>query len=86
MEEYKILERSVNGGVQKLYKFENSFEASVVQHYFSYGNESDKWELAVIKFDGDDWGLTYDTPITNDVIGHLSIEDVDDFLNDIKEL
>jgi hypothetical protein len=86
MDKYLLEERIVNGGIQKLYKFDNGFGASVVSHRHSYGGNKGLWELAVLEFDGDDWSLTYDTPITNDVIGHLNEKDLDGFLNHIKQL
>lgn len=86
MEKYLQLERNVNGGIQKLYKFDNNFGASVVKHSFSYGGNDGKWELAVIQFDGDDWGITYDTPITDDVIGYLSDGGVEEILRHIQAL
>lgn len=61
--------RSVMGGVQRRYEFPNGFGASVVRHEGSYGNRQGLWELAVLDRAGH---LTYDTPITDDVIGHLS--------------
>ena len=39
-----------DGGIQKLYKFDNNYGASVVHHSYSYGNEDGLWELAVIEF------------------------------------
>jgi hypothetical protein len=44
-------EKSLNGGVQKEYRFDNGYGASVIQHNYSYGNEQGLWELAVIKWD-----------------------------------
>lgn len=79
-------ERPVNGGEQKLYRFENGFGASVVRHEFSYGSDDGRWELAVIKFDGDDWHIEYGTEITDDVIGHLDWSDVEDLLSRINAL
>lgn len=73
-------------GIQKIYKFENGYGASVVKAYGSYGNEDDLWELAVIKFDEESWYIYYKTPITNDVIGYLSDDDVEEILIKIKEL
>lgn len=62
--------------------------ASVIKHTWSYGYESDLWELGVIRFGTDDdvWGLDYDTEITDDVIGFLTDDDVRDLLKRIKEL
>ena len=76
-----------DGGIQKLYKFDNNYGASVVHHSYSYGNEDGLWELAVIEFIDDlDWDIAYDTPITDDVIGYLTDEDVEKILHKIKEL
>ena len=83
------LERNIHGGTQRLYRFENGYGASVVRHSFSYGHNSGSWELAVIKFEGSDtlkFHLDYSTPITDDVIGHLSDADVESLLEDIKNL
>jgi len=83
------LERELNGGVQKLYRFDNGYGASVVRHEFSYGHERGLWELAVIDFsveDDDNWVIDYTTPITNDVLGYLSDEDVNRNLKKISEL
>ncbi len=81
MKHTPILDRSVNGGNQKVYKFDNSYGASVVNHSFSYGQE-----LGVIRFEGDDFELCYTTPITSDVIGHLTDQEVDDILDRVKAL
>ena len=89
MENYKTTERPLNGGIQKVYRFENNFGASVVRHNFSYGGENGLWELAVIKFTSDsdsDFRLIYDTYITSDVLGHLTDEDVLSTLTEIKSL
>ena len=81
-----ILKREINGGIQKLFKFENGFGASVVKHDFSYGGKAGKWELAVIKWDGDNFQLSYETDITSDVIGYLNWEDVKGLLVKISKL
>ncbi|PRG67848.1 hypothetical protein C6T69_04615, partial [Burkholderia multivorans] len=80
------MERPLNGGVQKLYRFENGFGASVVQHEFSYGGDTGQWELAVIRFDGDEWYLEYGTDITDDVIGRLDWDEVESLLSQISAL
>lgn len=77
-------------GVHYVFRFENGYGASVIKHSGSYGNEDDLWELAVImfydKYDDNSWDLTYETPITNDVIGWLTDEQVEEYLQKIKEL
>lgn len=63
------LERALHGGSQKIYRFENGYGASVVDHNHSYGTE-----LAVVHFNSEDhldFDLIYDTPITDNVIGHI---------------
>lgn len=74
------------GKHQWLFKFENNYGASVIKHYGSYGFKDDLFELAVIYFDGDDWSLTYNTPITNDVIGCLTNRKVLGILRQIQRL
>lgn len=71
------------------FKFENNYGASVIKHFGSYGYEEDLFELAVIIFkDKDDKHgcLCYNTPITNDVIGNLTNDEVLKLLEKIKNL
>jgi hypothetical protein len=63
--------------------FDNGYGASVVSHNYSYGGNSGLYELAVL---GKDGKLTYDTPITNDVVGCLSPEQVTEYLFRIQDL
>ncbi len=85
-EQYLIDTSPLLGGVRKLYRFPNNYGASVVKHPFSYGSKDNLWELAVVKFDKNEFSLNYDTPITDDVIGFLTYEKVTDILNKISEL
>ena len=80
------IERAVSDGIQKLYFFENGYGASVIRHSGSYGYESGLWELAVIKGSEKDWGLDFDTPITDGVTGYLNDEDVEELLEKIEGL
>ena len=81
-------------GVQKLYRFPNGYGASVVKGAHTYGGEDNLWELAVLTFVdkngttlGDyDFELCYTTGITEDVVGHLSDEEVEDHLKKIRGL
>ena len=73
-----------NGGIQTVYRFDNGYGASVICHSFSYGTE-----LAVVRFNGstlDDFDLCYDSGITQDVLGHLSPADVENYLSKIEKL
>lgn len=78
-------DRSIPGdcnGSQRIYAFPNGYGASVVSHMYSYGGKEGLYELAVIR-DGE---IVYNTPITNDVIGWLTAEEVDEILGRIKNL
>lgn len=75
--QYIIDFNSINKGMQLVFKFDNYYGLSIVSHSFSYGNDDKLFEVAVIKFKSDDtWNITYDTDITNDVLGYQSKEDV----------
>lgn len=71
------------GGRQAIVQFSNGYGASIVQTPYSYGGNNGLYELAVF---GKDGNITYDTPITNDVLGYLTEEDVSETLKKIKEL
>lgn len=63
--------------------FANGYVASVVRHDFSYGGKQGLFEVAVMD---KDFNILYDTPITNDVVGHLSPDRLVKVLQDIKDL
>lgn len=76
-------------GTQKLYRFDNGYGASVIQSSSSYGGDEGLWELAVIKYIGEgieDFILTYETEITDDVLGYLCEDRVDALLEKIERL
>ena len=75
-------------GIHYVFKFDNYYGASVIKHYGSYGYEEDLWELAVVNFrsNPDKFVLDYNTPITADVEGWLTDEEVRNLLGKIKEL
>lgn len=66
--------------------FPNGYGASVIRSSYSYGGADGLYELAVLRGNESDWRLTYDTPITDDVIGHLSESDVSALLKRIEAL
>ena len=81
--EFKRLPSLYSEGIQARIYFENGFGASVVQSDFSYGGKDGLYELAVLDEKGQ---ITYETPITNDVIGFLNEEEVDAICKDVAAL
>jgi hypothetical protein len=71
---------------QALVFFDNGYGASVIQGKGSYGGEQGLYEIAVLVKEGDEWDITYDTPITDGVIGFLSENEVTDLLKRIEDL
>ena len=63
--------------------FDNGFGVSVVSHSYSYGGRDGLYEVAVLDSNDE---LTYDTPVTNDVIGYLTEEDVSNVMKQVQEL
>ena len=63
--------------------FDNGYGASVIIGPHTYGGGDGLYELAVL---GKDKKLTYDTPVTDDVEGYLSEDDVTKLLEQIQSL
>lgn len=74
-------EEAYGGGRLRL-TFANGYTSSIVRHSGSYGSEHGLFEVAVMH-DGD---LCYDTPITDDVLGRLSLEEVEEVARQIAGL
>lgn len=93
--------KGVWGGRQKIYKFPNGYGASVIPEYIDrevkeYEEHENPelpvlglmkpkkgfWEIGVFYNDQ----LTYDTPITDDVLRHQADPDVDNILGQIFRL
>jgi hypothetical protein len=70
-------------GVQCRMMFENGFGVSVVSHTYSYGGKDGLFEVAVL---GKDGNLTYDTPVTNDVVGYLNPDEVTEIMEQVQSL
>ena len=67
--------------MQKIYRYDNGFGASIINNPMS-----NSLELAVLEFDGDDWEIVYDTPIADDVLSYLDLEEVFEIFKQIKAL
>ena len=61
--------------------FPNGYGVSIICNDFSYG-----LEMAVLKGDADNYEMCYDTPITDDVLGHLTPEDLTEYIQMVKDL
>lgn len=64
--------------------FENGYGASIIRHKYSYGGDRGLWEIAVLHGTGK--RLCYKSPITDDVLGYLTEEQVTDYLDQIAQL
>jgi hypothetical protein len=73
-------------GVQAKYFFPNGYGVSVVSFPGSYGFREGLYEVAVLKGNEDDWNLCYDTPITDDVMGHRDEQDVEIIMEEVAAL
>ena len=82
-QELKFQDHTLVGRKQCIVQFPNGYGASIVQGEHTYGGKDGLYELAVF---GEDGHITYDTPITDDVIGYLTEQDVEHTLNKIKDL
>lgn len=86
MKQFKDLEfkdLSDGSGIYYRTMFENGFGVSVIRHKYSYGGQDGLYELAILDTNGE---ITYDTPITDDVIGCLTEEGVTALLAEIQLL
>jgi len=69
-----------------IFHFSNGYGASVIKGPGTYGYEEDLWELGVLSEQDGEWHLCYDTEITDDVEGYLTVDDVKKLLDEIKGL
>ncbi len=87
MKQFKDIEfkehPSTFGGIIGRVYFDNGYGASVVRGPGTYGSDRGLYELAVLGKDGQ---ITYNTPITDDVIGYLREIDVTDVMEKIQQL
>ena len=75
-----------NNAVQALKFFSNGYGVSIVRFPGSYGYSQGLYEVAVIEGTDKEYELCYDTPITDDVLGHLDEQDVENIINEVAAL
>ena len=66
--------------------YNNGYGVSVISNEFSYGGREGLFELAILIGDEDCSSISYDTPITNDVLGYLTPVDVENITKQVKDL
>ena len=76
----------IGNGVQARVLYPNGYGASIVKFHGSYGGDDGLYELAVLCTDGEGLRITYDTPITDDVIGRLTPERVSELMAQVAAL
>jgi hypothetical protein len=69
-------------GEYAVLEFPNGYGISVITGYGSYSNAASPYEIAVLC----DGKITYDTDITNDVIGYLTHSEVTEYMEKIQQL
>lgn len=85
-------EHTLMTGLQALMFFDNGYGISVVRFktsfgsYGSYTDNENEWEVTILFGKEKEWSITYDTEISNDVIGHLSDSDVTDIMIKIQNI
>jgi hypothetical protein len=70
-------------GIQGRHQFSNGYGCSVIRHSGSYGGNRGLFEVAVTdKYNR----IVYDTPVTEDVLGYQTKDDVERIMKQISEL
>ena len=76
------------GGVQRIYRFKNGYGLSLINgplaHAYPFA-----WEAAVLEDvseDGNNFELTYDSPLTDDIIVFSSDEEANAFIRRAKRV
>lgn len=76
-----------HSGIRSKIFFENGYGVSVIRNAYSRGGGMGLYELAVLlRHEDGDYSLCYDTPISDDVLGWLSPQDVTDAMIKVQQL
>ena len=78
---------------QAIYFFKNGYGISIINiknhngAFLSYTNTKTEYEIAVLqKRENGSSSITYETPITDNVIGYLKIEEVYKIMEEVEKL
>ena len=83
---YNLAHMESDGGRHAIMFFPNGYGVSVLFGKHFYSNGFDTYELAVIRKSGDGYSMAYDTPITNDVLAHLTEDEVTEIMIEVQRL
>jgi hypothetical protein len=67
--------RNLNGDLW-IYRFPNGYGAAVTRGPYTEGGRERLFTLHVLIFDGDEYDGAFDTPITDDVVGRQSLDEI----------
>lgn len=82
---FKPFNSKLEGVHAKLF-FSNGYGVSIIKTPYSYGGKEGLYELAVLKGDEEDNFLCYTTPITSDVEGWLTEEQVLELAHKVRTM
>lgn len=84
MKTFNDLDIRFNGhNNQCVMMFDNNYGVSVVIGEYTYGGKDGLYELAVLDSKG---VICYGTPVTSDVLGYLTAEDVTKAMEEVQRL
>lgn len=72
-----------SGDFQERVTFPNGRGVSIIRNSYSYGGRDGMFEVAVLDASGE---LDYSTPVTADVLGYQTVEDVLRTMQEVAEL
>ncbi len=78
----KFKKHPMGDGIQAKMNFNNNYGVSVVKTSFSYGGNSGYYEIAIL-YKGE---ITYNTHITDDVIGWQTEENITEVMEKVQKL
>jgi hypothetical protein len=75
-------------GEHTFHIYDNYYGVSVVRGPHTYGGKNGLYELAVVYMTPEDKynQLVYDTPVTNDIMGYLTPDNVTDIMAQVEAL